>query len=261
MSNADDSLTGATTSADTTSASTGPILPTTTTVVDPALMEPIPTPRTRLPMYGHSYAYSLVSWGSVFVGAVIAVVIGAMLNILGVAVGVASAGAGGSDDPMAMTAGAGIWLAVSTVIGLVIGGYVAARAAQDPDHHEGALHGATVWAVSFLIAFFLTGSLASGTAFSAVQAAGSAAENVRVVDRVTGGARAAASEARDGADTAGERRVQEAGDTAARAVSGGAFWAFATMLVSLVGAMIGGTLGARHDEYSHRPRRSYPDVI
>jgi hypothetical protein len=222
-----------------------------TTVVDPSLMDPVAPYRSSMPLYGHSYAYHLVSWGAVFAGAVIAVAIGAMLNLLGVAVGVTALGAGGSDDAAAITATGGIWLAVSTVIALVIGGYVAARSASDPDHHEGALHGAAVWAVSFLLAFFLTGSLASGTAFTALQAAGSAADGVRGFS------------AADAADTAraaaaGSRR---AGDEAARALSGASFWAFATMLVSLIGAMIGGTLGARFEERSHRPRRTYPDVI
>jgi hypothetical protein len=209
-----------------------------------------------------------VSWSSVFAGAVIAVVVGAMLNILGLAVGVTALEPG---DPSGASAGqytvlSGVWLLVSTVIGLVVGGYVAARAATDPDHHEGALHGAAVWAVSFLLAFFLTGSLASGTAFSTINAAGSAAENVRslgAADRAGDAVRSAAGATRDQnqRDTPAEARAEEAADKAADAVSGAAFWAFATMLASLIGAMIGGTIGARHDDTNHRPRRRFADVI
>ena len=144
------------------SASSASAAAPTTTVVDPALLEPLP--HTHGMRHGHSYAYSLVSWGSVFAGAVIAVVIGVMLNILGVAFGVTALEPGDPSGASAgdLTVGAGIWLLLSTVVGLVVGGYVAARAATDPDHHEGALHGAAVWAVSFLLAFFLTGSFVSG---------------------------------------------------------------------------------------------------
>ncbi|HEX8570004.1 MAG TPA: hypothetical protein VF699_08795, partial [Caulobacteraceae bacterium] len=211
---------------------------------------------------------SLISWGSVFAGAVIAVVTGAMLNVLGVAIGVTAMEPG---DPSGAGAGSltvfgGLWIAISTVIGLLAGGYVAARAAANPDHHDGALHGAAVWAVSFLLALFLTGSFVSGTAMSAIQAAGNAAEAVRspgaAANTAGDTARNAAGAVRDdtGRDTPAEARAEEAADRAADAAAGTAFWAFITMLASLVAAMIGGGFGARSD-HGHRPRRDYADVI
>ena len=211
---------------------------------------------------GAHFHYSLISWGSVFAGAVIAVVVGAMLNVLGVAIGVTAMEPG---DPAGAGAGSltvfgGLWIAVSTLIGLLIGGYVAARAAANPDHHDGALHGAAVWAVSFLLALFLTGSFVSGTAMTAMRAAGNAAESVRDPGRAIDAARDAAGDVRAGADTGAGRRAEEAADRAADAAAGTAFWAFITMLASLVAAMIGGGFGARSD-HGHRPRREYSDVI
>ena len=139
--------TGTTTGTATTGTTGATTAAPTTRVVDPSLMEPIAAP----PAYDHhgpSFHYSLVSWGSVIAGAVIAVAVGAMLNLLGLAVGVSALEPG---DPSGVSAGgytvlSGVWLLVSTVVGLVVGGYVAARSATDPDHHEGALHGAAVWA-------------------------------------------------------------------------------------------------------------------
>jgi hypothetical protein len=199
------------------------------------------------------YAYSLVSWGSVFAGAVIAVALGAMLNIAGVALGLSTLSPGDRDAAEVFTVGAGLWLALSTVVGMLVGGYVAARSAHNPDHHEGALHGASVWAVGFLLAFFLTGSAVSGAAFSGLQAAGAAAESADST-----GAQRAASALRDAADTAtpdtGAER--ESAEDAADATSAAAWWAFVTMLGSLIAALIGGTLGARHDDRIHRPRRT-----
>ena len=198
------------------------------------------------------YAYSLISWGSVIGGAVIAVALGAMLNIGGLAFGLAALEPGDSNAGETFGIGAGLWLALSTVVGMAVGGYVAARSAHNPDHHEGVLHGAAVWAVGFLLAFFLTGSTVSGAAFSGMQAAGGAAEAVssRGADRAGDAARGAADAA-----TPDTREEREAAETAADATSAAALWALVTMLGSLIAAIIGGTFGARHDADMHRPRR------
>lgn len=199
------------------------------------------------------YAYSLISWGSVLAGAVIALAIGGMLSLAGLAIGATALDPADSGSAASVGVGAGLWLALSTILGMLVGGYVAARSAHNPDHHEGALHGASVWAVGFVLAFFLTGSFATNAALSGLQAAGQAAEAVTpaAADRVAGAARDAADAATP--DTAEER---QAVDAARKATSAGAFWAFFTMLASGVAAMIGGTLGAKHDEHLHRPRRS-----
>jgi len=199
------------------------------------------------------YAYSLISWGSVLAGAAIAVVIGVMLNILGLAFGLSTLQPGDPNAGEAFGAGAGLWLALSTLLGMLVGGYVAARSAHNPDHHEGILHGAAVWAVGFLLALFLTGSTVGGAAFSGIQAAGGAAEAAtsQAAGQAADTARAAADAATP--DTPVERERAEA---AADAGGAAAFWAFITMLASGVAAVIGGTLGARHDEKLHRPRGS-----
>jgi len=227
----------------------------TSVITDPAVLDmhdhdahAHPTVHENAP-----YAYSLISWGSVLAGAAIAVVIGVMLNILGLAFGLSTLQPGDPDAGEAFGAGAGLWLALSTLLGMLVGGYVAARSAHNPDHHEGVLHGAAVWAVGFLLALFLTGSTVGGAAFSGIQAAGAAADaaSPATADR----AGSAASEAADAAtpDTPAERDRAEA---AADAGGAAAFWAFITMLASGVAAIIGGTLGAKHDEKLHRPRRS-----
>jgi hypothetical protein len=204
------------------------------------------------------YAYSLISWGSVLAGAAIAIVVGGMLSLAGLALGATALDPGDGDSAAAVGVGAGLWLAISTVIGMLVGGYVAARSAHNPDHHEGALQGASVWAVGFLLAFFLTGSFASNAAFTGMQAVSEAA------GAASPGERARASSAtRDAADavtpdTAPER---EAVETAKRATSSAALWAFVTMLASGIAALIGGTFGAKHDEHAHRPRRRTSDAF
>ncbi|MBU8537164.1 hypothetical protein J3S20_04875 [Roseomonas tokyonensis] len=100
-------------------------------------------------------------------GGLVAVTAGAMLNILGVAIGASTV------DPMipGETPSAGsfgiagaIWLLVSNLLALACGGYVAARLSGTADDTDGVLHGLSVWAVAFLVSALLLGNLASGAA-------------------------------------------------------------------------------------------------
>jgi hypothetical protein len=116
-----------------------------------------------------------VSWGAIMAGAVIAVMIGLMLNILGAAVGVTAVDAVEGDTPDASTFGIGaaIWLLVANLIGLGVGGYAAARLSGNADKTDAALHGVGVWAIGFLLSAVLLGNLAAGAASSAFNAASS----------------------------------------------------------------------------------------
>ena len=84
-----------------------------------------------------------VSWGAIIAGAVVALAIGLMLNTLGVAVGATAVDAVGRDTPSATTfgIGAGLWLLVSNLIGLAVGGYVAGRLSGTADNTDAILHG------------------------------------------------------------------------------------------------------------------------
>ena len=90
------------------------------------------------------------SWGAIIAGAVVALTVGLMLNTLGVAVGATAVDAVSRDTPSASTfgIGAGLWLVVSNLIGLAVGGYVAARFSGTADDTDAMLHGLGVWAVT-----------------------------------------------------------------------------------------------------------------
>ncbi|WP_245624513.1 hypothetical protein [Belnapia moabensis] len=134
---------------------------------------------------------SRISWGAVFAGAVVAVTIGLMLNALGAGVGATTVDAAARDTPSASSIGIGaaIWLLVSNLIGLAVGGYVAARLSGTADHTDGTLHGLAVWGTTFLLSAVLLGNLVAGIASTATsgvssllggaaQGAGSAASAV-----------------------------------------------------------------------------------
>lgn len=123
---------------------------------------------------------SRVSWGAVIAGAVVALTIGLMLNSLGAGVGATSVDATARGTPSASSfgIGAGIWFLVSNLIGLAVGGYVAARLSGTSDNTDGTLHGLAVWGTTFLISAVLLGNLVSGIASTAASGASSLVSSV-----------------------------------------------------------------------------------
>jgi predicted nucleic acid-binding protein len=125
---------------------------------------------------GRLAAPSQISWGAVLAGAVVALAIGLMLNALGTAIGATTVSAAARSTPSASTFGFGAaaWLAISNLIGLAVGGYVAARLSGTADNTDGTLHGLAVWATAFLISAVLLGNLVSGIVSTAASGASSA---------------------------------------------------------------------------------------
>lgn len=120
---------------------------------------------------------SRISWGAVLAGAVVAVALGVMLNVLGVAIGAGTLDpATPGETPSASTFGSagGIWLLVTNLIGLGTGGWVAARLSGTADGTDGALHGLSVWAVGFLLSAVLVGNLIASTTSTVASGASSA---------------------------------------------------------------------------------------
>jgi hypothetical protein len=131
-----------------------------------------------------------ISWGAILAGAVVAIAVGSMLNVLGLAIGATTVDAavpGETPSASSFGIGAGIWLLLANLIGLAIGGYVAARLSGTADGTDATLHGLAVWATSFLIAAVLLGNVVAGTASTAFGAVSS------VVGGVASGAGSAVS--------------------------------------------------------------------
>ncbi|MGG5823348.1 hypothetical protein [Falsiroseomonas sp. HW251] len=117
-----------------------------------------------------------ISWGAVIAGGVVAVAIGALLNLLGLAVGATTidpATPGDTPSASLLAKAGGLWLLLANLIGLGIGGWVAARLSGTSDDTDGLLHGLAVWALGFLLSAVLLGNLAAGAANTAVQGASS----------------------------------------------------------------------------------------
>ena len=188
------------------------------------------------------YAHPLISWGAVFAGVVVAVALGALLNMLGLAIGATAANPWTMDsgDAKAFTLGGGLWLAFSSAVALQVGAFIAARAAKYPDHHKGLFQGLAVWGVAFVLAFAGIGSSVGGV--------------------LHGGDAAATAYATAADDASGpdgkisDADAKAAAEQAADATASLAWWGVATMVLGAVGAIAGGRLGARHPVWHRRVR-------
>ena len=124
----------------------------------------------------HTIMINRVSWGAIFAGVVVALVVQVLLTMLGVGIGAATLAPGTGDNPTASTFSitAGIWYVVSGIIAAFSGGYIAARMSGRTVATTGALHGLTTWAFTTLLILYLlstaVGSIVGG-AFSGVASA------------------------------------------------------------------------------------------
>lgn len=108
-----------------------------------------------------------ISWGAIFAGTIVALVVNLALSLLGLGIGFATINPATEENPLGgVGLGAGIWMAISVLISLFAGGWVAARLAGYPRSLTGILHGIVVWGLVTLFSFYLmtsaVGMLVSG---------------------------------------------------------------------------------------------------
>ncbi len=119
--------------------------------------------------YGRvSAAIKRVSWGAIFAGAVVAIIVQFLLNLLGLGIGLTTFEFASPDDSAAGFGMAqGIWAVISALIALFVGGWVAGRLAGMPRKTDGMLHGVVTWALTTLLGLYLlttgVGRVVSGT--------------------------------------------------------------------------------------------------
>jgi hypothetical protein len=100
-----------------------------------------------------------ISWGAIFAGTVVALVVALTLNLLGLGIGMATVNPATEENPLGgVGIGAGIWLALSSLIALFAGGWVAGRMSGFPMRLTTVLHGLTVWALMTLITLYMATS-------------------------------------------------------------------------------------------------------
>jgi hypothetical protein len=190
---------------------------------------------------GRHYAHPLIDWPTVIAGVLIAVAIGFLLNVLGLAIGASAFNPYrlNAQDDMITVAG-GLYVIFAQLVALQIGAYVASRASRYPDHFGGLLTGLVVWALAVFLAIGIA-SFTAGAASSGDAIPGGVAETMGELTDAARGEGAAASELESAANTAD-------------AVASLAWWTLASLGLGLAGAIAGGWLGAAHPKWEGRPR-------
>ncbi len=97
-----------------------------------------------------------VSWGAIFAGVVVALVVELLLGTLGLSVLMGTLDPATEAQPFrGMGVGTGIWLAFTALLGLFFGGWTAGRLAGQPRRFDGAMHGIVAWGLVTLFSTWL----------------------------------------------------------------------------------------------------------
>jgi hypothetical protein len=127
---------------------------------------------------GTAFSVQHMSWGAVFAGTVIAVVVQVVLSLIGTGIGMSTIDPlRYNDTPDASTFGMGvaIWWAVSSMVALFAGGWVAGHLAGFHKKSDGPLHGLLAWALATILMAYLLGSAIGSVASGAASVVGTAA--------------------------------------------------------------------------------------
>ncbi|HEX2238039.1 MAG TPA: hypothetical protein VHJ19_06745 [Gammaproteobacteria bacterium] len=221
-----------------------------------------------------------ISWGAIFAGTILALVVQIMLSLLGVGIGLGVINPA-SPDLTGLGIGAAIWLVVSTLIALFIGGFVAARLAGMPIRGDGALHGVVVWGLGTLVSLYLATSavgaavsgvaamlgqgfqlVGQGTTAVAPQVAKMAKKQPKqarqAVQQATKEAKQIIRQARQQARQVLNQAQRQAAQTAkqvAPVATGAAWGGFVALLLGAIAAGLGGAAGTPRDQLASRATR------
>jgi len=96
---------------------------------------------------------SRVSWGAILAGAVVALAVNLVFMLLGTGIGLST---GHMMENRQIATGAAVWVSVSTLISLFLGGWVASKLAVGENRLEAIIHGVIVWGVLFAMVLWFT---------------------------------------------------------------------------------------------------------
>lgn len=100
---------------------------------------------------------SRVSWGAIIAGALTALAVVALLNLLGLGIGFSTIDPLTEDHALkGLGVGALIWFGLSNLAALFVGGLVAGRMSGYPSRSDGGLHGFLAWALFAMVTLYLT---------------------------------------------------------------------------------------------------------
>jgi hypothetical protein len=190
---------------------------------------------------GRHYAHPLIQWPTIVAGAIVAIAVGFLLNVLGLAIGASTFNPfelNRQDETISI--GGGFYAMFAQLVALQIGAYVAARGARYPDHFGGLLTGFMVWALAVFAAVVLAVLTAAASTSGDALPSG-------VVETIGELSEATDAQGADPGDLA-------AAEDTADVVAALSWWTFGALTLGLAGAIAGGWLGAAHPKWEGRPR-------
>jgi len=174
-----------------------------------------------------------VAWGAVLAGAAIALALNAALWAGGVALGVTLVD---QVSGKTLTLVGAIWMLVSTLFSLFVGGFMVSRLTAGEDRQEAATYGVILWGVMF--AAMMVMPIPAGNLFANLRTDTSNAGwlNADYYDKSGFN-----QDVRDKLE-AGKQRAREAAGTLSTEAA--AWWAFTALILSMGAAVAGSWLGA-----------------
>jgi len=119
-------------------------------------------PNEALPSQEAHYAlrpFQLISWTAIFIGALVGVGLGFLLNLFGIAIGLSAFTVNSADGAMALAIGGlmGLLIGVIAAMGVAgfTAGYLGCRCCLK--HNLGIIYGFTTWSVALLLSALLAG--------------------------------------------------------------------------------------------------------
>ncbi|HEV2210346.1 MAG TPA: hypothetical protein VG167_16335 [Verrucomicrobiae bacterium] len=122
------------------------------------------TPTGRVEPVVTALPWRNVSWGAIWAGMFVTVVLEIMFTLLGVACGIATLNplSNPASEPGGLSFGAAIWLMVSWLISMWCGAYVSGWMSGGPRRSDGRVHGIVAWSFAAAVILLLL-SGAAGT--------------------------------------------------------------------------------------------------
>lgn len=186
-------------------------------------------------------------WSAIFAGLVAALASQLFLASIGAALGISASAVTESEGAArGLGIGAGIWMVLSPLVSMFIGGMVAAWLARPAERSVALLHGALVWCLSLVIGAFLIGSIASSAFSGILGTAGSAASGLAAGVTDPSSREDLQAQIQEKRAQAGARMddpdVRGAVDTAANVGTGVAWASVFAMALSFGAALLGANL-------------------
>lgn len=204
---------------------------------------------------GFPSAIKRASWGAIFAGGFVTFAIEALCAMLGLAVGFSTIDPITEANPLGgLATGAAIWMLVSTIIGYLIGGYVAGRLAGMPRRQDGVWHGIATWALVTVFSLWLMTSAmgtlvntATGVLGRGIQFLGNASPAAAQVLDQNNVQLPSANQLQNQLPNGTPQEARTTADQIAATMSSAALWAFIASAVALICAGLGGAWGTPYD--------------